>query len=184
MTIKLIACISSNSGIGMNDGRLLFHIKEDMQNFKKITKDSIVVCGRKTFDSIIEKNGKPLPDRVNVVLTRNKDYTPKFGEFVFHDVEKILKHHETMGDKDKCIYVIGGAEVYRELLPYASEVLLTIVNKHVDEAEILYPMKLQESLDFIVADESEEYYTEKYDAYYKFVRYVKDGATEEGEEND
>lgn len=142
--------------------------------------------GMRTFESIIEMNGKPLPNRINVVLTRNEDYESQYGEFVFNSVEKILKHHETMGDGDKKIFVIGGGEIYKEFLPYADEVQLTIVNKHVEEADTFYPLDLQEELGF-VADGTlaEIYYSKKYNAYYKFVRYNKSDLTESGEkEND
>jgi dihydrofolate reductase len=179
MTITLIACISSNAALG-NNNKLLFNIKEDLQRFKRLTKNQIVVMGRKTFDSIIEMNGKPLANRINVVLTRDENYESKHGEQAYTSIDRIINHHKTMGDKDKKVYVIGGSEVYRELLPFADEILITHVNKHIEEADTFYPIYLQDELGFTPIEESEEYYTEKYDAYYKFVRYTKSEDVMEG----
>lgn len=178
--ISLIACISSNGALG-NKQQLLFHIKEDLQRFKSASEGQIVVMGMRTFESIIEMNGKPLPNRINVVLTKNEDYVSQYGEIVFNSVEKIISHHATMGDKDKKIIVAGGNSVYKEFLPYTNEVLLTIVNKHIENADTFFPIEYQEKLGFSIIEQSEEFYTEKYDAYYKFVRYVKSETIEEGE---
>lgn len=182
--ISIISCISSDSGLG-NNNALLFNIKNDLKRFQQLTKNQIVVMGTRTFESIVEMNGKPLPNRVNVVLTRNKSYQPQFGEFVFHDVESILKHCKTLNDDiDKKVFIIGGGQVYASFLEHTNEILLTIVNKHV-EADAFYPMHLQDELGFIPIEESEEFYTEEYDAYYKFVRYTKaneiEGGVDDGE---
>lgn len=179
MTIAIIACISSNGALG-NDNKLLFNIKEDLQRFKQLTGDgNIVVQGRKTFDSIIEMNGKPLPNRINVILTRDEEYESKHGELAYTSVDRIINHHKTMGDKDKKVYVIGGEEIYKEFLPFAAEIMLTIVNKHIEEADAFYPVDLQDELGFTPTEE-EEFYSDKYDAYYKFVRYAKAKDTAEG----
>lgn len=175
--ISLIACISSDSGLG-NGNALLFNIKRDLKRFRELTEGQIVVMGMRTFESIIEMNGKPLPGRTNVVLTRNKEYRPKYGEFVFHDVESILKHCKTMNNEvDKKVYICGGGQVYSSFLVHADEILLTIVNKHV-EATAFYPMETQIDLGFYPIKESEDFYSEKYDAYYKFVRYIKNTSIE------
>lgn len=181
MTITIIAAISSNAGLGKNNGDLLFHIKEDLQRFKNITEGNLIVLGRKTFDSIISMRGEPLPKRINCVLTRDDSYESKYGELVYNSVERIINHHKTMGDKDKKVFVCGGSEVYKQFLPYTNEVLLTHVNKHVEGTEVFYPIELQDSLGFVPIEESEEHYSEKYDAYYKFVRYIRPQNEEGGE---
>lgn len=175
--IRLIACVSKNMGLGVED-KLLFEIKDDLRRFQQLTKGNIVICGRKTFDSIIKRNGKPLSNRVTVVLTRNKKYEQQFNEFVFHDVDHILKGIKTMNDKDKDVYIIGGSEIYSIMLPYCDEILLTIVDKHVEEVDTFYPMSLQEELGF-EAVESEEYYSDKYDCKYNFTRYIKSATSKE-----
>lgn len=180
MSISLIACVSKNYALG-NKQDLIFNIKEDLQRFQKLTSGgNIVIMGMKTFDSIIEMNGKPLSDRVNVVLTRNKKYKQRFNEFVFHDIDSILKGIKTMGENDKQVFVIGGGEVYSLMLPYCNEVLLTVVDQHVDKADTFYPMELQESLGFIKTD-GESYYSDKYNCSYAFTRYIKPTTTNEEE---
>jgi len=176
MDLKIIACISSNSGLGKNNGELLFHIKEDLQRFKEITSEngSIVIMGRKTFDSIVKLTGGALKDRINVVLTRDENYESKYGELAYNSVDRIINHHKTMVDSDKKIFVIGGEEIYNIMLPFASEAILTIVNKHVEEADAFYPIDLQDSLGFVPIEQSEDFYSDKYECYYKFVRYVRD----------
>ncbi|MGG0667908.1 dihydrofolate reductase [Lederbergia citrisecunda] len=171
MSISLIACVSKNMGLGIGN-ELLFEINHDLQNFQQHTKGNIVICGRKTFDSIIERNGKPLSDRVTVLLTRNKKYKKQFNEFVFHDIESILKGIKTMGENDKKVFVIGGAEVYKLLLPYISEILLTVVDKYVEEADTFYPIGLQNELGFTEVSNA-EHYSEEYNCNYSFKRYIK-----------
>src|SRR5690606_12592725 len=146
--------------------------KDDLRFFKEKTQGQICVFGRKTFESIIEMNGKPLPNRINVVLTRDDSYTPRHGEFVFHSVEQILRHHATMTEGDKKVMICGGSEVYRAFLPYASTIHLTHVNKHVEDAEVFYPLDLQDLCNFTPVEE-EEHYSEEYDCFYKFVTYKK-----------
>lgn len=172
MTISIIAAISSNSGLGYK-GNLLFNIKEDMQHFQKETKGHHVVFGRKTFEEIVNIHGKGLSGRTNIILSKNEDYVAEHGEFVFNSIDKIIAHHETNSDSDKKIMVCGGSSVYSEFLPYASEIILTHVNKHVEKVDSWYPIELQDRLGFIPIEESEEFYSEKYDAYYKFVRYAR-----------
>lgn len=152
-----------------------------MQHFQNETKGHHVVFGRKSFEEIIRIHGKGLSGRSNIVLTQNSDYVPEHGEFVFNSIDKIISHHKTNSSDDKKIMICGGSSIYREFLPFADEILLTHINKHVEEADTFYPMQQQIDFGFIPVEESEEFYTEKYDAYYKFVRYVKGETTEEGE---
>lgn len=170
--ISIIAAISANSGLGYK-GNLLFNIKEDMKHFQRASKGHHVVFGRKSFEEIVAMHGKGLPGRTNIVLTRDVSYVPGHGEIVFNSIDKIINHHETNSDIDKKIIVCGGESVYREFLPHACEILLTHINKHVEEADSFYPLSLQEELGFVPVETSGEFYSEKYDAYYKFVRYKK-----------
>lgn len=172
MTISIIAAISSNSGLGYK-GNLLFNIKEDLQHFQKETMGHNAIFGRKSFEEITRIHGKGLSGRTNIVLTRNTEYVPKHGEFVFNSINRIISHHETNTDMDKKIVFCGGESVYRDSLPFADEVILTHVNKHVEDVDAWYPMELQEALNFQPVETSEDFYSEKYDAYYKFVRYTR-----------
>lgn len=172
--IKLIACVSSNFALG-KDNDLLFKIEEDMQRFRKFTENNIVLMGRKTYDSIIEMNGKPLPKRVTVILTRDKNMKPKKSEFVFNSVESIVNHCQTLNeDSDKTVWVCGGAESYKALLPYVKEIRLTIVDKHVEDADTFYPIELQESLGFTeLEDQTISRKNVGQDLNYEFKTYVR-----------
>lgn len=180
MSIEIIACVSSNHGLGKDD-ELLFKISNDLKNFKKKTENQIVIFGRKTFESILAMNGKPLPNRINVVLTKNKKYKAPTGVFVFNSVEDIIKSCKTMNENDKKVMVCGGEYIYKEFLPYADKIHLTHVHKIIEEANVFYPMDLQEELGFKEIDTSEYMYDEKHDVYYQFVTYEK-GEREDGEE--
>lgn len=183
--INAIACVSSDSGLGRTDGSLLFHIKNDLQRFKELTLNNHVLMGRKTFDSIVEmRGGKLLPNRHTAIITRNKDYKSKYGEHVYTDLSRIINHAKTLTDKDKTIWICGGGELYSEMLEHCSEIYLTHVNKHIEGDDIIYyPMQKQIDLGFIPVETSEDFWSDKYQCYYKFVRYEKPNKTDEGDEN-
>lgn len=118
--IRLIACVSQNSVIGVNN-KIPWHYKEDFSFFKEKTINSTVIMGRKTFESI----GKPLPNRRNIVLTRNKeqqDLLQKIDVVTYSSLEESLDK-----EKDNDCWIIGGENVYSEGMSYAQEIHLTIV---------------------------------------------------------
>ncbi len=117
--INMIVATSKNNQIGI-DNKLPWHIPEDLSYFKEKTKGHIVVMGRKTYESI----GRPLPNRKNVVLTRDKTFKPE-GVTVIHSFEEAL----IMCSVEEESYIIGGAEIYRLFLPYANRLYITIVDK-------------------------------------------------------
>lgn len=165
----------------MKRGDLLFHIKNDLQRFKSLTENSIVIAGRKTFESIISMNNRALPRRTNVVITKNKNYKSQHGEIVFHDTETIIKHCQTLTNKDKEVWIIGGSKVYETMLPYVDKVYLTKVYKDVPEAQIFYPIELQEELEFKEVEKSDKFYSQKYDTFYQFILYERSERDEESE---
>lgn len=114
MTIILAA--DHDWAIG-KDGELLTSIPEDMKFFRETTKGSTVVMGRKTWDSLPKK---PLPDRVNCVLSRTMKSAE--GAQVFGSVDELLKFTKNADGK---VFVIGGAEIYNELLPHCDEAYIT-----------------------------------------------------------
>ena len=121
MTLSLIAAVAKNNVIGhQND--LPWYLPEDLKHFKKITLGKTVLMGRKTYDSIVKRLGKPLPQRKNVVVTRQADYKAADGVFVFHSIEGALKALES-----EDVYVIGGAEIFRAALPLAGKLYVTHV---------------------------------------------------------
>lgn len=120
--MKAIVAVDENNGIGKN-GNLLFHIKEDMKRFRQITFNHHVLMGRKTFESL--PNGKPLKNRINLVMTSDNNYN-KEGIITINSIyelqDKILKKVDTND-----IFVIGGEKIYHQLLKYCDCVYLTKV---------------------------------------------------------
>lgn len=119
--MNIIVNVSRTWGIG-KDGDLLFHIKGDMKFFKETTINNVVVMGRKTLDSL--PNGLPLKDRVNIVITRNRDFR-RDGVVVVHSVDELLEEIKKYNTE---IFVIGGGEIYNMLLPYCDKAYITKVD--------------------------------------------------------
>ena len=107
--MNAIAAVSADWGIG-RDNDLLFHIREDMRRFRELTSGGTVIMGRKSLDSL--PGGRPLPQRRNIVITRQPDFTRENIE-VAHSIAEVLRLAE--GQED--IWVIGGGEIYAALLP-------------------------------------------------------------------
>ena len=130
--IKLIWAQAMDRGIGRN-GQLLFRLKEDTRLFKEKTTGCVVIMGRKTYDSL--PNRQPLPDRYNVVLSRNPDFYECADNIeVVSDVHAFIAQHQ-----DKKIWIIGGAEVYKETLGYAQELHVTNVLMPESRADAFAP---------------------------------------------
>lgn len=123
MKIALIAAMARNRVIG-NNNSLPWHLPEDLQAFKRITLGKPVIMGRKTFDSI----GRPLPGRVNIVLSRQQGWQPE-GVFVVADLDQAIARARALADP-ACeeIMVIGGEQIYRQALPFAQRLYLTQVD--------------------------------------------------------
>lgn len=115
MKIFIIAALDRNRVIG-RDGKLPWHLSEDLKRFKRLTKGHVVLMGRKTYESL----GKPLPDRRNVVLSSR----PIAGVESYRSFAEALR---ALKDED-AVFIIGGGEVFRQALPIADGLLLTIVD--------------------------------------------------------
>ena len=114
---SLVVCVDSNWGIAKN-GQLLEWIPEDLKNFQKITKDSVVVMGKTTFQSL--PNG-PLKNRINVVLTRDKKFKSK-DVVICNSVEECIKKVKKY---NKNIFIIGGSQIYQQFLPHCDKAHVT-----------------------------------------------------------
>lgn len=123
--INLIVAIAKNNIIGKNN-ELPWHYPDDLKYFKKITTGKTVVMGRKTFESIISRNGKPLPNRKNVVVTRDVNYKYD-GVTVINDLKSYLQAH-----KDEDIFVIGGKQIFEESLDFVDRFYITHIDKEYD----------------------------------------------------
>jgi dihydrofolate reductase len=119
--IVLVVAIAQNGVIG-NNGLIPWHISDDMKRFKALTLGHTVVMGRKTWDSLPRK---PLPGRINVVVTRQNDWQAE-GAVVAHSLD------QAMAKASGTVMVIGGAEIYQRALPLATRIELTEVHKEVE----------------------------------------------------
>jgi dihydrofolate reductase len=108
--VHLVVAVAKNNVIG-KDNDLVWTLKDDMKFFKDITTNHIILTGRRNFDSIPEKY-RPLPNRLNCILTRNKDYNAQ-DCLVFHDIPSWIEHFK---NDSRTLFVIGGGEVYKEAL--------------------------------------------------------------------
>lgn len=122
MRIAMIAAMANNRVIG-KDNKMPWHLPEDLKHFKAMTLGKPVVMGRKTFESI----GRPLPGRHNIVITRQNDYQPE-GVSCVNSFEAAK---ELVSDCEELV-VIGGGQLYKEILPLADTLYLTFIELTVD----------------------------------------------------
>ena len=132
--ISAIVAVDENWGIGFN-GELLEKIPEDIEHFKELTTDNIVVMGRKTWDSL---PSQPLPDRLNIVLSRYY-LTPACEHTLCMTLES-LKYIINNNDKfSGDIFIIGGGQIYKELLPFCDRVYVTKIFKSHNNVDTYFP---------------------------------------------
>ena len=160
--MNLIVAVDKNWAIGQ-DNKLLVSIPADMKFFRETTKGNIVVKGRKTLESFPQ--GQPLQNRVNIVISRNKDYKVK-GAVVVHSIEEAIEEAKKYeGD----VYVIGGESIYRAMLPYCQTALVTKID-HAYTADTYFP-NLDEDPEWELTGETEE--QTYFDLEYVFRRYER-----------
>ena len=131
--INIIAAITDNNALG-KDNKLLFRLKKDMAHFKNITTDNVVIMGRKTYESI----DKTLPNRVNIVLSRNMKSNEDF--YTFDSIEKAIEwSKENYPQKE--IFIIGGASVYDKALKddIVDKLYMTKIKQTVEDADAFFP---------------------------------------------
>ena len=130
--MKAILSADTNWGIG-NKNKLLVSIPSDMKFFRETTTGNVVVMGRKTLESF--PGGLPLKNRINIVLTGNKDYKVKDAVIV-HSEEELMEELKKYNTDD--IYVIGGESIYRMMLPHCDTVYVTKIDRAF-EADTFFP---------------------------------------------
>ena len=181
MTISIIAAVADNGAIGRNN-QLLWHIKEDLRYFKRITTGHTVIMGRKTWESL----GKPLPNRRNIVVSSTLLPTPGdslsstptveiystieealaaaakepttvsgqpvqhnisgqpvqhniSGQSVQHNISEEAQKNNVSNNSAQEVFIIGGGEIYRQTLPYAHKLYLTLVHTNIAYADTFFP---------------------------------------------
>jgi dihydrofolate reductase len=126
--ITIIAAIAKNNALGKNN-QLIWHLPADLIRFKKTTLNHYVIMGRKTFESL----KKPLPNRTNIIVTRNKNYQAE-GCIVVHSLEKALE----VSKNETNIFILGGAKIYEQAINFADKLDITLVHHHFD-ADAFFP---------------------------------------------
>src|SRR3989344_1427321 len=146
MIISLIAAMGKSRVIG-KDNALPWNLPPDLKRFRQITLGKPVVMGRKTFESL----GKPLPDRKNIVITRDKDYKA-YGCVVVHSVDEALK--AASGNEE--LMVIGGEQIFREAIPIADRMYLTFIDENF-EGDAYFPEYNQKEWKEMNREEHEDF---------------------------
>lgn len=133
MIISLIVAIAQNGVIGKSSGEMSWHVSEEFKHFKNTTKGFPVLMGRKTFETL----GKPLKERVNIVLTKNPEYKTKFDDvLIFSSLDEAINFcREKEFEK---IFIIGGAEIYKIAIPVVDEMIISRM-KFTAEGDVYFP---------------------------------------------
>ena len=132
--ISAIVAVDENWGIGFN-GELLEKIPEDLKRFKKLTKGNVVVMGRKTWDSLPTK---PLPDRLNLIISRQAQFVGMFTVSIGIE-EAMVRANAASKDPEDEWFVIGGGQIYKELLPLCDRVYVTKIFKSHENVDTYFP---------------------------------------------
>lgn len=128
--LSIIAAIDQNRALGYKN-QLLFYLPADLKHFKALTTGHTIVMGRKTFESLPKG---ALPNRRNIVISTRRDITFPGAE-IYHSLEDALAHCEA----DEHIYIIGGASVYRQAMPLADELCMTLIDAAAPKADAYFP---------------------------------------------
>ncbi|MEE4196449.1 MAG: dihydrofolate reductase [Bacteroidales bacterium] len=126
--LSIIVAVAENNVIG-KDNRLIWHLPRDLKHFKETTTGHYIIMGRKTFES----NGRPLPNRTNVIISRAKDYHAE-GCIVVHSLEEALRKAQD----DSEAFIIGGGKIYELALPLVDRIYLTKIH-HSFEGDTFFP---------------------------------------------
>lgn len=124
-----MAAVAANNALG-KDNQLIWHLPADLKRFKKTTLNHAVIMGRKTYESL--KN--PLPNRTNIIITRDRNYKVE-GWLVVNSLEEALK---VAAKTDENPFILGGAEIYRQAMKFVDKLDITFVH-HQFEADVFFP---------------------------------------------
>jgi dihydrofolate reductase len=161
--MEMIVAMCKNNGIG-KDNQLVWNIPEDLMYFLRMTKNSIVIMGYNTYLSIPEKY-RPLPYRLNIVLTMNKSILGKTSDqLIFSNKEDIPKYIEEYKNKYLKCFVIGGQQIYKQFLDQVDLLHITYIEKHFD-CDSYFPNYTDK---FALTETSERKWSEDEQCYYSF----------------
>lgn len=130
--IAIIAAVAENGVIGQNN-KLPWHLPDDLKHFKNLTTGRVVIMGRKTYESIVHGLGGPLPNRKNIIISRQTNYKAAPGVDVFYNLKEAVKANQSND-----VFIIGGGEIYKEGVNYADTMYITHIHK-VYEGDAHFP---------------------------------------------
>ncbi len=146
MSISMIVAMAKNRAIGIGN-KMPWHLPAELAHFKRTTLNKPVLMGRKTYESI----GKPLPKRVNVILTRQRDLLIEGCEIV-HSVEEAIERY----GQDEELMITGGAEIFDLFMPYTDTIYLTEIDLDVEEADTFFPTFDEAQFDVVSSETLEK----------------------------
>jgi dihydrofolate reductase len=130
--ISLVVALSKNNVIGAKN-RIPWLLRADLIHLKRLTKDQVVVLGRKTYESMVhyyEKSGREMPGKLYLVVTSQASYTPQTQKaMVAHSISEVLEQAKSL---ESDLFVIGGEEIFKAMLPYADTLYITEVDAEID----------------------------------------------------
>ena len=157
MSITLVAAISKNNCIGKNNN-LPWNIPEDMKRMREITRNKVLIMGRKTWESIPE-NHRPLPNRTNVVITRHTDYELPIGVEKYNSIDEAIQVH-----KNEEVIGFGGQRIFEDMIKIANILEITHVNQEIKDCQAFFPI--------INLKKWKEIWRENHDGF-SFVKYIR-----------
>jgi dihydrofolate reductase len=166
MKLSMIAALSTNNVIG-RDNQVPWHLRTDLKRFKSLTMGHHLIMGRKTYESV----GRPLPGRINVVITRQTEYAPE-DVIVVHSLEEAVRIAAKAGDQEA--FIAGGAEIYAQSMHRADRMYLTRVHAEV-EGDTWFP-DFDDVSEWKLTDSEHFDADEKNDFPFSFLTYDRAGA--------
>lgn len=164
MNISLIAAMDENRVIGF-ENRLPFRQKNDLKRFQQLTKNHVVIMGRKTFESL---GSKPLPHRDNWVVTRQENYQPQTTVKIFHSLVDAIEASRPQAE----VFILGGADIYQQALAYANKIYLTLVATKLEKGDAFFPVFENQNGWKLIAEEAHHQdANNQFD--YRYLTYVK-----------
>ena len=160
--LTVIVAAGENNAIG-KDNDLIWHLSDDLKRFKRLTNGHHIIMGRKTFESF----PKPLPNRIHVIITRQKDYKAPEGVIVVNSLADALD----AARKDNNPFIIGGGEIYKQAIPLADKLEITRVHATFDDADTFFPeinSSVWSEIDRVTHDADE-----KHNHAFSFITYLR-----------
>lgn len=133
--ISIIAAVDKNNALG-KENKIPWNLPSDLKHFQNITKGHPVIMGRKTFDSIIDYLGRPLPHRTNIIVTRNETFKYK-DCIISHAIRDAIRSALDIDPSE--VFIVGGGELYKQGLTYADRIYLTKIDTEVKDADTHFP---------------------------------------------